>query len=1213
MIFGKNGYRAKRHFQYLAIPFPWSRILVFDLNVLSTMRIGSYTITFFLTSFLFCFLQRGLAQTSRPASAYADSILSQEAIQKESCSTDFLLRELRKDPAYQAREKKMNEDILRVLNRQVQVNGGAGTSSDPYVLPVVFHIINTNPASVTDLQIANAVKDLNDAFSKSGAYSASGGADTKIRFALAQTDPDGGITVGITRTTSFYYNNMNMNLEDTRLKNLVQWDPVKYINIWLVRNIIGEISATFSCGVWTRLNAGGYATMPSGVNSSSPTDGIVITGFGPLLAHEMGHYLSLYHTFEGYCTNNDCTKDGDRVCDTPPDGTMASVSNCASPTNSCNTDTLSNYSNGFFVRDTTDQISNFMDYNNNACQNQFTDGQGARMRAAIATQRSGLINNLMNKPCNDNILATFTRDKADPVVNDLVTFTNNSVNATSYEWFIDGVSKSTAASFSNTFTTAQKYKVTLKAINGNGCISTFSDYVLVNCGVTARFWSNKQLIASKTGVLVDTILFTNNSEGTGNSYQWILSNNNGLGRNTVTSNAVGGGANDLNYVFGQPGSYLLKLIAGNGSCVDSTNSLSITVADPTPNAYVSMFGANCYQETKVRLNVYACNFGYAPIPAGMPISFYDADPRKAGANKIDTTFLLPAVLKGICCGQSYQLTLDIKKPRLDLIYAVVNDTGNAIPISLPNTVLKESTYTDNIASISNFRFKATVTPAVATTINYGDSLKLSVRTSPDPTNSSKFLWASSKQLSCTTCDAPMFRADSSTIKTVYATSQYQCFDTAYVTMVVVKPDDYTIQINTVSCSGLDSLSVTVTVNSKPGGAGIPKKLPISIYKGDPSVAGATILLPSFLVPDSVSVQQKTYTFKVKSTTPGQLYATVNSSSTASPVSFTNAPFFEDVTTNNISAAFTYLSLNKIIDTSICNGDTLLGHTVSGTYVDKFVTAGGCDSIRTLNLVVKAAAVTKTIINIAVCSGQSYAGYTKAGTYVDVFKGTNSCDSIRTLNLVVNPVVRRTNTVQICKGDTYFAGGKMQTNSGSYVDTFKTTAGCDSIVTSVLTVNPLPANFLPLDTIVCIGQTLPITLSYPTTTWNDGTVGNSYTISQPGAYSAQVVDKNGCKGGDTVQVQFTKCIPIQIPDAFTPNRDGKNDTFKPLIGSPITNYRMQIWNRWGQLIFETRRHTEGWNGTWQGEQQQNGVYVYFFSFTDPDGVDIMRKGTLVLIR
>jgi gliding motility-associated-like protein len=208
---------------------------------------------------------------------------------------------------------------------------------------------------------------------------------------------------------------------------------------------------------------------------------------------------------------------------------------------------------------------------------------------------------------------------------------------------------------------------------------------------------------------------------------------------------------------------------------------------------------------------------------------------------------------------------------------------------------------------------------------------------------------------------------------------------------------------------------------------------------------------------------------------------------------------------------------------------------------------------------------------------------------------------------------QTNDVIICKGSSYFAGGKQQTVSGTYQDVLKTYQGCDSVVTTNLYVAPLPAHFLPPDTAACIGGPYDISLFYPTVNWSTGNTGPTISVTQPGAYSAQVIDKNGCKGGDTINVSFKYCITIQTPDAFTPNNDGKNDVFKPLIGAPVTNYHLQIYNRWGQLVFETRDYTKGWNGNFGGGPEPGGTYVYLISLVDLNGATVVKKGTLVLIR
>ncbi len=1149
----------------------------------------------------------------RPPSAFVDSALLRTTGQPINCGTDYLLKQLRKDPAFVAKEKKMNADILNALTGRVKIQGnGSGTTGDPYILPVVFHIINS--ASYTDQQIINALKDLNDAYGKTGAYSASAGADTRIRFVFAQKDPDGGITNGITRITSFYNDNMHMTLEDARLKNLIIWDPTKYINIWIVGNIIGELSASFSCGVWTRTGPGAYATMPP---NGSLTDGIVVTGFGPMLAHEMGHYLGLYHTFEGGCTNNNCLVDGDRVCDTPPDGTTAPSPSCNMPTNSCNTDTLSNYSNGFFPRDTTDQIANFMDYNNTACSNQFTEGQASRMRAAIATQRSGLLTDVITKPCSANINAFFTRDNNNPKTGDAaVNFTNGSTGASSYQWLVNGIVVQTSQDFSYTFSSVGKYKVTLKAFDNNGCFGAYTDYVIVNCGVTARFYNNKQFIASKTNILNDTILFTNDSKGA-TSFQWISTDNQGQGRYSLTTNASGGGVNDLNYIFPLPGYYNIKLIAtGPGGCVDSTNTLFITVADPTADAFMSLIGVNCYQDTQVRVSFYVCDFGYAPILPNLPVSFYDADPRKAGAHQVGSTFIVPDTIKGYCCGKVYTQILNVGYPKLNKLFAIANNRTTTVPITLPDpaSTFPEKNDTNNIASYSNFRYTASIVP-VSATMEPGDTLQLRAQSAPDPPSS--FAWSPPSNLSCINCSSPFYYADTNavTTKMLIVKSFYQCTDTAYIDIKVPTYNDFTISLNSISCAGTDSLQVNFTINNLFKRGVIPKGLLVSFYKNDPSVAGAVLAAPVFKVPDSVNAKQQTYNARIKKLNKGTItiFASVNDNGAQVPVQASSYPFAEKLYNNNTSSA-NYQPVSKSIDTAICSADTLFGYAVAGTYSDILTTPAGCDSIRVLKLSIKSAAVQRTNISAAICKGETYSGYTTTGTYIDVYKGVNSCDSIRTLTLTVNAVTTTNKSVQICKGSSYTAGGKSQTQSGTYIDSFKTTKGCDSILVTQLTVNSLPAKFLPADTTICIDKTLVLTLTnYVTVNWSTGSTANSITVSQAGTYGATVVDRNGCTGTDTIHVAFQKCIPIQIPSAFTPNGDYKNDIFKPLIGANVTNYRMQIFSRWGQLLFETHDYSQGWNGKFNGEVQPNGAYIYFISFTDPDGFAVNKKGTLILIR
>jgi|GEM_PF-1338640 len=1139
--------------------------------------------------------------------------------QVTGCGTDRALDQLRKDSSFRVLEKKMNDKILltRINRSQIRVN--APTPLPDIVLPVVVHIVGTNPASLTDAQVADIIKDLNEAFSKTGNYAISQGANTHIQFQLAQKDPDGGITNGITRTTSPFDTHMNTPLEDHLLKNLNYWDPDKYINIWYISSIDNEITADFSCGVWQRGKEGGHASMPVSSAGKGYLDGIVVTGPGALLAHEMGHYLGLYHTFEGFCSNNNCATDGDRVCDTPPDGSRG-ASNCSSPSNSCNTDTLSNHSNGFFTTDVADPVRNFMDYN--GCPSEFTQGQADRMQDAITAFRSGLLNNgVLTKPCTDNISALFTRDNADPVFNTTVNFTSNATGAVSYQWSVDNVPQGVAANFSYAFPTAgnnpkPKYKVTLKVFGPTpGCFASSTDYVLPNCGLTARFYNNKTQIAAKAGFLLDTILFTNTSVDhlgpAGTSYRWVVNYNNTGAPGNVVSNVPGAGANDLNYSFDAPGTYAVKLIASNGGCIDSTLNLFLFVLDPTPDLVVYPQFVRCFQETKLRLQFSICNNGYAAVKPGVPVSFYDSDPTKSRAKQIGSTFTTTDSILGYCC-KSYTITLDAGRKKLDTLYAVVNDAGGAIPIALPNNnTYIEKTYTNNISSTNNFRFRVNPNPALVT-LEPGDTYPLSATTFPDFIPNNSYTWSSAYNLSCSACQTTQLTADTTQTKRVIAVSSDQCFDTAYVEIKVPPADDYTVTINSFTCAGKDSLLVNFKISNGFKRGIIPKDLRVAFYVADSFNLPSVLIPPVFVVPSTTNAMQQTFSTKIKKPLPGNIIAVVNDTAIALPVSLPNTSFLEKNYNNN-TYFIPYQPIGSVIDTTICTGDTLYGYYATGIYTTLLTTAAGCDSLRILKLRVRPETVTRTTVTISICQGDVYEGYNQSGTYTDVFKGVNACDSIRTLQLTVNPTKKQTRDVTICKGESYLAGGTLQTTSGIYQDVLKTSLGCDSIIVTNLYVSPFPVHFLPNDSVACIGKTVEIALSYPTVNWSTGSIGSSISINQPGAYSAQVIDKNGCKGGDTINVSFKYCITIQIPDAFTPNNDAKNDVFKPLIGAPITNYRLQIWNRWGQLLFETREYTKGWNGNYGGRPEPAGTYVYLITFTDMNGATVIKKGTLVLIR
>ncbi|MBB6501399.1 putative Ig domain-containing protein [Pedobacter cryoconitis] len=88
--------------------------------------------------------------------------------------------------------------------------------------------------------------------------------------------------------------------------------------------------------------------------------------------------------------------------------------------------------------------------------------------------------------------------------------------------------------------------------------------------------------------------------------------------------------------------------------------------------------------------------------------------------------------------------------------------------------------------------------------------------------------------------------------------------------------------------------------------------------------------------------------------------------------------------------------------------------------------------------------------------------------------------------------------------------------------------------------------------------------------------------------------------------------VFIPNTFTPNGDGKNDVFY-VYGNAVAKVRMRIYNQWGQFVFQSLQQQVGWDGTFQGQIQPNGVYVYYIELVLTDGSTLNKKGTVTILR
>lgn len=156
-------------------------------------------------------------------------------------------------------------------------------------------------------------------------------------------------------------------------------------------------------------------------------------------------------------------------------------------------------------------------------------------------------------------------------------------------------------------------------------------------------------------------------------------------------------------------------------------------------------------------------------------------------------------------------------------------------------------------------------------------------------------------------------------------------------------------------------------------------------------------------------------------------------------------------------------------------------------------------------------------------------------------------------------------------------------------------GCTSSDTVTVTaLHDLPDNFMVTDTTVCIYSSIKLQPEgdFIAWRWSTGETTPSITVHQQGTYTISVTDRNYCTGTARVTVTAMPCSNhIFFPNAFSPNGDGKNDLFKPTITGNLLNYRMQIYNRWGQKIFESTNAATGWNGKTGSILQPPGIYVW----------------------
>ena len=360
-----------------------------------------------------------------------------------------------------------------------------------YILPVLVHIVHDpsddsigEGTNISNHQVQKAIGTLNKSFAGYG-QNDQRAVNTGIQFYLAPKGPDSN---GIIRYSNSLTNAGIGSSSDLMalIDNSLLSD--KYIHIFVVKKIIPESMRGFA-------SLPGMGLAPVVINHNffgdyNDCDTCNLSPFstGKTIAHELGHFLGLLHTFEGGCAGmdeTDCDKKGDRCCDTPP---VASKNTLCMSINSCD-ESPDNY---------PDQIENFMDYTPEFCSKWFTRNQAERMLFTLEYLRTELSDIDWLMELDPDVCLFSARFKAtnnlvcDSGYVNLKAIAYSNVSGVEYRWIVSDQSNNEVYNILKTdtndiqffFNEEGKYHVSLQVTNGGKTtVETVSNLIWVlDCG-----------------------------------------------------------------------------------------------------------------------------------------------------------------------------------------------------------------------------------------------------------------------------------------------------------------------------------------------------------------------------------------------------------------------------------------------------------------------------------------------------------------------------------------------------------------------------------------------------------------------------------------------------------------------------------------------------------------------------------------------------------
>jgi len=311
-------------------------------------------------------------------------------------------------------------------------------------------------------------------------------------------------------------------------------------------------------------------------------------------------------------------------------------------------------------------------------------------------------------------------------------------------------------------------------------------------------------------------------------------------------------------------------------------------------------------------------------------------------------------------------------------------------------------------------------------------------------------------------------------------------------------------------------------------------------------------------------------------------------------------------------------------------------TVTATAVSDTLCAGSCTDLSAsgaATYIWLPGSLTGSTVNVCPASSTTYS----------VSGSTLGCSDSSSVTVIVNPlpIASIVGDTNICFGETATltaSGGTFYewdnavttptvivSPSSTYTYTVTvTTNGCTDSVSITVHVSPLPTADAGNDTTIISGASVQLNGSGGVTyAWSPSNGLSCTNCTNPIAsptdtttYILTVTDANGCTDVDTVVVNVIKeivdCGDVFVPNAFSPNNDGINDTLF-VRGKCISTMEFCIYNRWGEKVFESNNISTGWNGKYKNGTRNTGVYVWYLIATMDDGTVVNKKGNVTLFR